>query len=72
MIAAIGDTLSLSSVIKELKHLYPNINITLVCSNGNIPAAKNIPNINHMIKFDMSNLLSSFSLLRKQILMICY
>ena len=67
MIAAIGDTILLSSVIKELKHLYPNVHITLVCSNGNMQAAKNIPHINHLIKFDMSNVLSSLSLLRKQV-----
>ncbi|MFD2442770.1 glycosyltransferase family 9 protein [Bacillus sp. CGMCC 1.16607] len=65
MIAAIGDTLLLSSIIKELTHLYPNVNITLVCSNGNISAAKNIPNINQIIKFDMSNVWSSFLVLKK-------
>ncbi|WP_066291419.1 glycosyltransferase family 9 protein [Bacillus sp. FJAT-29937] len=66
MIAAIGDTILLSSIIKEIKHLYPSVNITLVCSNGNIQAAKNIPHINQIIKFDMSSLLGSLFLLRKQ------
>lgn len=66
MIAAIGDTILLSSIIKEFKRLYPNVNITLVCSNGNIQAAKSIPYIDHIIKFDMSNVWGSFLLLRKQ------
>lgn len=65
MIAAIGDTILLSSIIKELKHLNPKINITLVCSNGNIQAAKNIPYIHQLIKFEMSNIWKSFFLLRK-------
>lgn len=65
MIAAIGDTILLSAVIKELKLLYPNVYITLVCSNGNIQAAKNLPQVDRMIKFDMANVLGSFFLLRK-------
>lgn len=66
MIAAIGDTILLSSIIKELKHLYPKVNITLVCSNGNIQAAKNLPYINKIIKFDMSNVTGSLLDLRKE------
>ncbi|WP_148335293.1 MULTISPECIES: glycosyltransferase family 9 protein [Bacillus] len=66
MIAAIGDTILLSSIIKEIKHRYPNSNITIVCSNENAQAAKNIPYINRMIKFNMSSLLGSFILLRKE------
>ena len=50
MIAAIGDTLLLSAIIKELKSFYPNVNITLVCSNGNFQAAKSIPHVNHINK----------------------
>ena len=66
MIAAIGDTILLSSIIKELKHINPNVHITLVCSNGNLQAAKNIPHINQIIKFDMSNIGGSLIGLRKQ------
>lgn len=66
MIAAIGDTILLSSIIKELKHLYPRVNITLVCSNGNIQAAKNLPYINKIIKFDMTNVTGSLLELRKE------
>ncbi|TKC15529.1 glycosyltransferase family 9 protein [Robertmurraya kyonggiensis] len=65
MIAAIGDTILLSAIIKELKLLFPNVAITLVCSKGNIQAAKNLPQVDHMIKFDMANVLGSFFLLRK-------
>lgn len=66
MIAAIGDTILLSAIIKELKRIDPNINITLVCSNGNWQAARNIPHINQILKFDMSNIGGSLALLRKQ------
>ncbi|MBY0124254.1 glycosyltransferase family 9 protein [Bacillus sp. S/N-304-OC-R1] len=66
MIAAIGDTVLLSSILKEIKHYYPNVKITLVCSNGNIQAVKSMPHIHHIIKFDFSKIWKSFFIIRKQ------
>lgn len=65
MIAAIGDTILLSAIIKELKWIFPNVKITLVCSNENYQAAKNISSVNNIVKFDMGNILKSFLNLRK-------
>ncbi|MBE4907216.1 glycosyltransferase family 9 protein [Bacillus luteolus] len=66
MIAAIGDTILLSSILKELRYLYPNAVISIVCSKGNIQAAKNLQEINDIVTFDLSKIMRSFLFLKKQ------
>ncbi|WP_019156093.1 glycosyltransferase family 9 protein [Robertmurraya massiliosenegalensis] len=65
MIAAIGDTILLSSVIKELRREYPHANISLICSKGNLLAAKNNPDVDNIIDVDMGKISQSLFMLRK-------
>jgi len=57
--AAIGDTVLLSAVIRELKNAYPNCYITIVCSGNNLAMVKLLTGVNEIFEFDMSSPISS-------------
>lgn len=56
---AIGDTVLLSAVINELKNVYPNCHITIVCSGNNLAMVRLLTNVNEIFEFNMSRPLSS-------------
>jgi lipopolysaccharide heptosyltransferase II len=57
--AAIGDTVLLSAVIRELKHAYPNCHITIVCSRNNLAMVRLLTDVNEIFEFNMSRPISS-------------
>lgn len=56
--AGIGDTILLSSIVKEIKNYFQNAYITLICTKGNFSAA-NLLNVDQIIVFDINNPTSS-------------
>jgi len=52
--AAIGDTVLLSAMVREIKHRCPGASITLVASKGNFPMAAMLNGIDTVVTFDMS------------------
>lgn len=57
--AAIGDTVLLSAVIRELKNTYPNCHITIVCSGNNLAMVRLLTDVNEIFEFNMSKPISS-------------
>lgn len=57
--AAIGDTIFMDAVIKEIKAQYPSSEITFVCSKNNVAMVKMLEHINHVILFHMNTPLKS-------------
>jgi len=57
--AAIGDTVLLSAVIRELKNTYPNCHITIVCSGNNVAMVRLLTDVNEIFEFNMSRPISS-------------
>ena len=60
--AAMGDTILMDTVIREIKASYPNSEITFICSKTNKRVVKLLQDVNVIFDFDMKNPL--FSLLR--------
>lgn len=52
---AIGDTILLSAIVREIKHSFPRCSITLVVSKSNLPMAALLKNIERIVVFDMSH-----------------
>ncbi len=52
--AAIGDTVLLSAIVREIKHRCPGALITLVASKSNFPMAAMLDGIDTVVTFDMS------------------
>lgn len=63
--AAIGDTIVLSAVIRELKARFPSAKITLICSKSNYSAVKLIKEIDNIAIFEMSHPLKSLRVISK-------
>jgi len=53
--AAIGDTILLSSIVAEIKNIYPNAEISILCSKNNLSAASFIAPPDNVIVFNISN-----------------
>lgn len=63
--AAIGDSVLLEPIIREIKSLYPDSHITFICSKSNISLVKILPNIDEIFLFQMNNPLSSLFEIKK-------
>ena len=57
--AAIGDTIMMDAVVKEIKEQYPNSMITFVCSKSNVAMTEMLENIDDIVLFQMSNPIKS-------------
>lgn len=57
--AAIGDTIILSAILAELKHIHPEAEITVICAKSNIAVLKMLPDVDHIEVFAMGNPLRS-------------
>ena len=57
--AAIGDTVLISAMLKELRHAFPQAHITLVVSKANASLTSLLPGVDRMVLFDMSSPLRS-------------
>lgn len=57
--SAIGDTILLASIIKEIKAALHNAHITILCAKNNIQAAQILDNVNEIIIFDFGSPVSS-------------
>lgn len=64
-IAAIGDTILLSAMIREIREKYPRILITVVCSRGNLCAAELLEGIDETKVIDFHLLPQGLEQLRK-------
>lgn len=62
--AAIGDTILMDAVIKEIKSQYPQSEITFVCSKSNLAMVKILEDIDRVILFRMNSPLSSLQQVR--------
>lgn len=62
--AAIGDTILMDAVIKEIKSQYPRSEITFVCSKSNLAMVKMLKGIDRVFLFRMNNPLSSLQQVR--------
>ncbi len=62
--AAMGDTILMDAVIKEIKAWRPKSKITFVCSGSNRGMAEALEHIDSIINFDMKRPLSSFKTVR--------
>jgi heptosyltransferase I len=51
--AAIGDTILMDAMIKEIKRKYPSSTITLICSKSNVAMAEILENIDKIVLFQM-------------------
>ena len=63
--AAIGDTILMDAVIKEIREQYPNGTITFVCSKNNAAMVKLLNNIDDVHVFNMAKPISSLLALKK-------
>ncbi len=52
--AAIGDTVLLSAVIREIRHAYPRSSLTLVVSKSNYGAVSLLNGVDEVVVFDMT------------------
>jgi heptosyltransferase I len=59
--AAIGDTIMMDAVIKEIKSQYPNSSITFVCSKSNVAMVNLLASIDQVILFQMGNPIKSLN-----------
>jgi len=57
--AAIGDTILMDAVIKEIREQYPNGTITFVCSKNNKAMAEMLENIDEIVPFEMGHPMTS-------------
>lgn len=62
--AAMGDTILMDAVIKEIKAWRPKSKITFVCSGSNLGMVKALEHIDSIINFDMKRPLSSLKVVR--------
>lgn len=62
--AGIGDTVLVSSIIRDLKHIYPGCHITFICTNTNRAMAEMIAEIDQIVIFNLAKPLESFKLVR--------
>lgn len=63
--AALGDTIIMSAMIKEICHIYPNAHITVVCTKNNLALVKIISGIDDWFVFEMGNPVKSLEALKK-------
>lgn len=63
--AAIGDTVILSAVLSEIKHIHPESEITVICGKSNVAMLKIIPNLNHIEVFAMGTPIKSLLNMKK-------
>ncbi len=63
--AAIGDTVLLSAIAREIKERYPGSSITLLASKSNAPVGAMLRGIDEIVVFDMSTPLRSLRAVSK-------
>lgn len=63
--AAVGDTIVLSAMVRELRHTYPKAHITIICSRNNLAMVKILPDINDFFVFEMKKPLKSLEQIKK-------
>ena len=57
--AAVGDTIVLSAMVREIRHTYPEAIITVICSKNNLAMVKILPGIDAYYSFEMKKPLAS-------------
>ncbi len=62
--AAMGDTILMDAVIREIRAAYPDSKITFVCSGSNLGMAKALSGIDEIINFEMKRPLLSLQNVR--------
>lgn len=57
--AAVGDTIVLSAMVREIRHTYPEAIITVICTKNNLAMVKILPGIDAYYSFEMKKPLAS-------------
>lgn len=63
--AAIGDTILMDAVIKEIKTEWPESKVTFICSKTNIAMVKMLEHVDHIYNFQMRSPFSSLRGIKK-------
>lgn len=59
--SAIGDTVIVSAMVREIRMAYSQAHVTFICAGNNVAMVKLIPDVDEIVVFDMKRPLSSLA-----------